>query len=218
MFNNRYGLTEAVLDGRKTQTRRIIITCPKTFKGEVIAGFHVYRRMSDNAILEYPIMYDADERDFDGGYIEPKYKLGEVVAVAQAYRDIARSNDGFLDERYEVKEEFVSGWANKMFVRADLMPHHIRINNVRVERLQDISDEDCIKELGLDHVARDMGYGKFQTEWVYQFLWEDKLGRTREYSHANPKEVFAVMIDKISGKGVWSSNPYVFVYEFELVK
>lgn len=63
------------------------------------------------------------------------YKLGEVVAVAQAYREIAHP-DGFLDERYEVKDDFVSGWANKLFVRADLMPHQIRITNVRVERLR----------------------------------------------------------------------------------
>ena len=85
-------------------------------------------------------MYDADECTFDGGEILPKYKVGEIVAVAQAYREVAHPNDGFLDDRYEVKDEYAAGWTNKMFVRADLMPHHIRITNVRVERLQDISD------------------------------------------------------------------------------
>ena len=33
-----------------------------------------------------------------------------------------------------------------------------------------------------------------------------------------PREAYAALIDKISGKGTWASNPYVFVYEFELVK
>ena len=195
MFNDRYGLTEAVLSGRKTQTRRICKDQHWSFSELVNAN------QNDNFLYE-----------------KPKYRIGEVVAVAQSYREIAHINDNFLDNRYEVKEEYVAGWANKLFVRADLMPHQIRITNVRVERLQDISDEDCIKELGLKHVDSDMGYKKYQTHMVYQFLWDDNLGRTREYSHESPKEVFALMIDKICGFGTWDSNPYVFAYEFELVK
>ena len=34
----------------------------------------------------------------------------------------------------------------------------------------------------------------------------------------NPKEAYADLIDKINDKGTWESNPYVFVYDFELVK
>ena len=32
-----------------------------------------------------------------------------------------------------------------------------------------------------------------------------------------PREAFAHLIDKVSGKGTWDKNPYVFVYDFELV-
>lgn len=113
MFNDHYGLTEAVLSGRKTMTRRII-TCPKTFKGELVAGFHVYKRQSDNAILEYPCMYDADERNFDGGQILPKYKIGEVVAVAQSYRSLYRN---------PLQIPACMGWFNKMFLRDDLIKY-----------------------------------------------------------------------------------------------
>ena len=200
MFSDKFGLTEAVLSCRKTQTRRII-TCPKSFKGEWVAGFHVYRRQSDNAILEYPCMYDADERDFDEGQILPKYKAGEAVAVAQAYREIAHP-DGFLDERYEVKDEFVSGWTNKMFVRADLMPHQIRITDVRVERLQDISDEDCLAE----------GISNSENGYCTIACMSDSP------TFFNPRFAYAWLIDKISGKGTFERNPYVFVYEFELIK
>lgn len=179
MFNDRYGLTEAVLSGRKTQTRRIC-------KGQ-----------------------------------RSNYCGGEVVAIAQSYKD---AGVFFLPEEdaefgcYSFPADLTPGWINKMFVRADLMPHHIRIADVRAEHLQDISDEDCIKDLGLAYVPHDMGYGKVQTEWVYQFLWEDKLGRTKEYNQRSPKAVFSVMIDLICGKGTWESNPDVFVYDFELVK
>lgn len=198
MFNDRYGLTEAVLSGRKTMTRRIII-CPKSFKGEWVAGCHVYKRQSDNAILEYPCMYDADERDFDGGEILPKYKVGEIVAVAQAYRNFYRNP-------LEIPANV--GWFNKMFVRADLMPHQIRITNVRVEKLQDISDEDCIKEGICASNSHEIGYG---IPWVYSFDGTNM-------AYYTPREAYAALIDKVSGKGTWKSNPFVFVYEFELVK
>ena len=79
---------------------------------------------------------------FDYALSSSRYKVGEVVAVAQKYKDIA------LDVPVELAAELIKqpGWNNKMFVRADLMPHHIRITNIRVERLRDISEEDCLKE------------------------------------------------------------------------
>ena len=200
MFNDRYGLTEAVLSGRKTQTRRII-TCPKEFKGQEAGGFYVYRRMSDNAVLEYPIMHDADGFDIDGAYILPKYKVGEVVAVAQAY------NDFYNDECDPRIFPDGAGWTNKMFVRADLMPHHIRITNERIERLQDISDEDCIKEgIEWDHKSQRF-YVRYNSK-THSRMW-----------FANtPRETYSALINSISGKGTWESNPDVFVYDFELVK
>lgn len=200
MFNDRYGLTQAVLDGRKTMTRRII-TCPKSFKGEWVAGFNVHRRLSDNQIIDFPCMYDADEREFDGGEILPKYKVGEIVAIAQRYRDL-------IPNPISIPADV--GWFNKLFVRADLMPHQIRITNVRVEKLQDISDEDCIKE-GIVKWTKDRELFKYDLSEHYEmFEWSKK-------PHS-PREAYAALIDRISGKGTWDSNPFVFVYEFELVK
>lgn len=204
MFSDAYQLTQAVLDGRKTQTRRII-TCPKTFKGEVIAGFHVYRRMSDNAILEYPIMYDADERDFDGGVILPRYNVGEVVSVAQSYKNcgynanaLDRSPKDLNVVRGTLGES--KGWNNKMFVRADACKYRIRITDVRVERLNDISESDCIAEGIYLH-----------TDGYYSFPNSKK-------GYDTPREAYAALIDKTSGRGTWDSNPYVFAYTFELAK
>lgn len=152
MFNDKLGLTQAVLEGRKTMTRRII-KCPITFRGEWVAGFNIHRRHSDKKIVDWPCMYDADEREFDMGEILPKYKLGEVVAIAQSYMDVDRfhrkgKNAAYLEYLDSILPELklYPGWGNKMFVKADLMPHHIKITGIKVERLQDISDEDCLKE------------------------------------------------------------------------
>lgn len=209
MFNDRYGLTEAVLSGRKTQTRRII-TCPKTVKGQDVFGFNVYIRQSDGSIPFWPCTYDADEATIDGGEILPKYKTGEVVAVAQCYKDIACGalwDD--LKEAYRTEPTKLAGWTNKMFVRADLMPHRIRITNVRVERLRDITEADCIAE-GVEKAK--------ECEDLYRIPIFHKSGRITYIHGSSPRAVYAALIDKISGRGTWERNPWVFVYDFELVK
>lgn len=178
MFNDKYGLTKAVLEGRKTMTRRSVPEkLIKAIEGGV-PGFAV---------------------------MESKFKVGEVAAVAQAYDDIV-STELYADELLvdKLHLEDTPGWSNKMFVRADLMPHQIRIKNVRVERLQDISDEDCIRE----GIVKALGlYG-----------CEGLCERGDQLYFGSPRSAFAALINKISGKGTWESNPWVFVYEFELVK
>lgn len=205
-FNDKFGLTQAVLDGRKTMTRRII-KCPRTFKGEWVAGFNIHRCHSDKKIVGYPCMYDADGREFNSGEIIPRYKVGEVVAIAQSYETV------YHEQGLETLDMLVSGWKyskgwrNKLFVRADLMIHHIRITNLKIERLQDISDEDCLKE----GVYEDSGDDESPPSIFYEFEGNKDDG------FDTPREAFAALIDKVSGKGTWESNPYVFVYEFELV-
>lgn len=95
-----------------------------------------------------------------------------------------------------------------MFVKPELMPHQIRITAVRVERLQDISDEDCLKE-GISPMIVGCEY------YVFSFIDKEK-GCFLDYK--TPREAYAALIDKVSGKGTWESNPYVFVYDFELIK
>ena len=123
MFNDEFLLTQAVLEGRKTQTRRLI-KCRKTFKGEWVAGFNIHIRPSDKKVVGLPCMYDADEREFDGGEILPKYKVGEVVAVEQSYKDLGYSefSPDISPKDYKVTRGTLGkskGWKNKMFVRAE---------------------------------------------------------------------------------------------------
>lgn len=207
MFNDKFLLTQAVLEGRKTQTRRLI-KCRKTFKGEWVAGFNIHIRPSDKKVIGLPCMYDADESEFDGGEILPKYKVGEVVAVAQSMCDVYAEWDmvhSGKDTKALMKKFGGSPcFNNKMFVKASEMPHQIRITNVRIQRLQDISDEDCLKE-GIRKVVNENGiYTQYYVGYSACF--------------ENPRKAFAHLINKVSRKDVWSDNPYVFVYDFEVIK
>lgn len=228
MFNDKFSLTQAVLEGRKTMTRRII-KCPRTFRGEWVAGFNIHRSPSDKKIVGFPCMYDADEREFDMGEILPKYELGEVVAIAQSYQDINNYYYAALRRKTSIHGQIIDeldlvdihdiikwkslrddlmntpGWTNKMFVKADLMPHHIEITDIKVERLQDISDEDCMKE-GIEEHLKGIQYG-----------FPSNIGYIGQYPFSNPREAFSALIDKVSGKGTWECNPFVWAYEFKLI-
>lgn len=184
MFNDRYGLTQAVLEGRKTQTRRI------AFKRDM-------EPLIQGITSEYLIS------------VRSRYKLGETIAIAQKYDDLVKDDEFYrLCGIHGMPLECIKyekGCTNKMFVRADLMPHHIRITRIRVERLQDISDEDCLEE-GI---------------WTRSGRWYcyDIIKRGMEFydPYPDPREAYSVLIDRISGKGTWASNPYVFAYDFETV-
>ena len=199
MFNDRYGLTQAVLDGRKTMTRRLINLCENDLHFMKISDRGEYLFCSKTAL--------------DGAF--PRYKVGEILAVAQSYHELNKS--GYVAPRWcEHTCESSAGYENKMFVRADLMPHRIRITNIKVERLQDISDEDCMKE-GLTIASVNNGQGNYGYHTEYNLVYYDNFGRTKIIGGRNVREAFADLIDRVCGRGTWDINPYVFVYEFELL-
>lgn len=195
MFNETYGLQRAVLQGRKPMTRRLV---------------------KDANLLQWLHEMEVAEYSIKGTILSEysPYKVGEVVAIAQSYKGAGLSPNhiiGHIDNGGNMYGFLmagdVPGWSNKMCVKADLMPNRIRITDIKVERLQDISDEDCLKE------------GVFQ--WGDPFH-EDRVedfgfvGATRHYD--TPREAFAALIDKVSGRGTWERNPWVFAYSYELVK
>ena len=194
MFKDRYGLTEAVINGRKTMTRRNELPQPCT-----------------NASKEEVSNVQYDKKGHDALLISmAQYKVGDIVAVAQSYKDAGVNPDYIVSYKKDgtpITAIQSPGWNNKMFTRADLMPHRIRITDIRVERLQDISDEDCLRE-GIEfHQGSQSHYVDYRKKTGCR-AW---LGRT-------PREAFAALIDKVSGRGTWDRNPYVVVYQFELVK
>lgn len=203
MFNDKYGLTQAVLEGRKTQTRRIATIQPPYKNSEI--AFPTSFLLSDEP-EKHPLWlaYCWVNKDNDKEYtdwIKPKYQEMEIVAIAQSYKYM--SYGALWDDCLEfegVEPTKLAGWNNKMFVRADYMLHRIRINKVRIQRLQDISDVDCMAE-GINYYEQE-GFSWCSTGELFD----------------TPREAYAALIDKISGKGTWESNPYVWVYEFELVK
>lgn len=189
MFSDKFGLTDAVLDCRKIMTRRVIAK-------------------PDG--LNVPLN-------------EPTYKIGEEVAIAQKYRDLCNC-DAFYDALHKADPTFPlecikyeKGNDNMMYVKADWMPHRIRIVDVKTERLQDISDDDVLKE-GFEWQCINNGWGNAARHWEVGLNYMDKLGRFKVIRSREPRAAFAYLINKMMGRGTWESNPWVFAYEFRLLR
>jgi len=226
MFNDRYSLTQAVLDGRKTMTRRICKYDRPSLDWEI--AFPITENEGDyesyeDLALNAPNFGSFCWQKIDGSehtkLNKLSYREGEVVAIAQSYKSFfggfkASGNSVEYEGIWYDFDDLKAGWNNKMFVHADLMPHKIKITNAFLQRLQNISDEDCMRE-GVQLNTRQFEYDGTRRYCV------SGLGHWRRIgcdSFNTPKEAFATLIDKISGKGTWERNPYVIVYEFELLK
>ena len=138
---------------------------------------------------------------------KPRYEVGEIVAIKQCYCYVYGENSDFLERKvstdFLINEIFTcAGWRNKMFVKNELMPHQIRITAVKKCKLQDLTDEECLKE----GIKKGSVYGFIykKGKWIKKALTAIKA--------------FEHLIDDLMDKGYWDSNPEGYAYEFELVK
>lgn len=179
MFNDKFCLTKAVLDGTKTMTRRLLK------EGTPLGNWEETARCLP-------------------------YKVGDIVAIAQSYKEVYPNADFEMVDGNFMTESV--GWTNKMFVKADLMPHHIKITDVKVERLQSISDDDIMRE----GIRKD-GYAG-GCMYFYNKTYIRKGGRHVEpIYNTTPMRAFASLIYKVCGGEVWRFNPLVVAYSFELI-
>ena len=192
LFNDKCCLTQAVLNGSKTMTRRVLR------EGTPLGNWKETAKCLP-------------------------YKVGDIVSIAQSYKTIYEELEP--QGNWEANEWWCSVWdivgggldtsagyRNKMFVRADFMIHHIRITDVKVERLQSISDDDIMRE-GI----RKEGYAG-GCMYFYSKTYIRKGNRYVEPIYkTTPMRAFASLMYKIIGGHMWESNPWVVAYSFELV-
>ena len=174
----------------KVQTRRIIPNC--------------------DSLRESPFKKSGYET-WHGKELKPRYNVGEILYLKEPYYELP-----FGGYQYKFDENiFYYEYKNKLFMPASAARHFIKITAVRAERLQDISDKDCIKE------------GIYQTECIaedyFEPVYENGYNATSKKSgilciqYDTPREAYAALIDAINGKNTWDNNPWVWVYDYELI-
>jgi hypothetical protein len=208
-------LLRLVALGIKTQTRRIVHPQPldsRDWKLYQLSETTVIERQKYRGKHFWALTDDTDGiAEVDQRYFLPRYKAGERLYLKEPYY-YEREAYGFtLPEpivHYKLWDEWKKfPWRNKLFMPAEYARYIIEVTSVRAERLQAISDEDCRKE-GIMESDRK---GVFLSTAV-QHTTGVHAGICKAFD--TPQAAYAALIDKINGKGTWSSNPYVWVYEY----
>lgn len=183
-------MVRAILDGRKTQTRRIAkVTSEGCKEGFItpLAGF--VPRSIENHISYCPHGVAGDRLWVRETFSSHIGNYGE--SIEYAYR-------ATHDDRY-------GPWKPSIHMPRSASRILLEVTNVRVERLQDISEEDAVAE-GIEQEPGTSHWKNYDTSpggWRY---WE------------SPIQSYRTLWESINGKGSWDLNPWVWVVEFNVPK
>ena len=192
-------MVQAIMENRKTQTRRIV-KLPK---------YHPSRTEK-----QHDVMTIKDWNLYDGnneliGKLKCPYNVGDVFWVRETFHKIHDAEtDEFLRFGYKADKDWIGAkWIPSLFMPKEACRNYLKIKSIRVERLQDISEEDAIAEGAKDRLRHsDLKVLEGLKDWVIPspFL-QHQFG-------------FLAIWCTINGCDNWISNPFVWVYEFEKIE
>ena len=187
-------MVRAILDGRKTQTRRIVKPQPPA------EAESVFRQLYSQQTPEF----DGAWQWWDGKPQTPITKPlfcpygapSDTLWVRETWARHASGVD-YAADFAAVSRPQAGPWRPSIHMPRWASRITLRIMDVRVERLQDITQQDAIAEgapeshSSIDRISRHFGYQDFSRSWFAQ-KWEE-----------------------INGPGAWDTNPWVWVVAFE---
>lgn len=192
-------MVKAILSGAKTQTRRIVKPQPERVDGTT-TGWHWDRRGNGKGVLFHE-PYSTLALDYC-----PYGEVGDVLWVRETWRLIlSGTKQGEADYRADDPtaegEGFIT-WKPSIFMPRKFSRLTLEITGVKVERLQDITEEDASAE-GMGSVScHDMGFvGGFHAF-------------RKQYGDMTRRTIFRVLWDHINGEGAWDANPWVWCIAF----
>ncbi len=232
-------MVRAILDGSKTQTRRVV-------KRSLISQIDVER---DGSFTLDSIIYDV----MDGMTVRdvcPYGRVGDRLWVKETHA-LVEADDGGAEVIYRAScpqgpygsymvgdAEYHGKWKPSIFMRREFSRILRAVVDVRVERVQDISEEDARKEgvrrpftqAECDEVA-GLEESKPADHGYVNYLWHGRVGKgitakqadswPMQYSNYDTaKGSFSSLWESINGpRGFgWDSNPWVWVVEFRRVE
>lgn len=207
MFNHSYGLHDATIQGTKTQTMRFV---PQKWIDDYDKWYADIFNVSVPPGSRIATLEEQIMRLY-------QYHVGQVLPIAECYSDIynrmvftGRTDEAFaFRAKLGAEPELQVAWRNKTFVREELMPTAIRIDFIRFQSLQDISDEDCLAEGIVDE-------GDIRGHYRYGFYtgltFEAKGIRTTSGWYKSQHEAYAGLIDKIGKCGDWNTPMFTLLH------
>jgi len=183
LFNGE--MVRAILEGRKTVTRRLIR--PRYKPDE--CGFQVVTRC-DTGERIYVEKYDEWEVGFENPrYVNPPYQVGDTLYVRETWRPY---KDGYL-YKATCNDDWDGLWKPSIHMPKDAARIWLRVKEVRIEKLQEITK----KQAGAEGVSYETDNSGLMRISQFIKLWNSTLAA-----------------DDLEEYG-WKANPWVWVIEFE---
>lgn len=219
LFNG--AMVRAILDGRKTQTRRIVKPQPDYFAcgwpctfGKECSESHCLMHHKDGKHLI--VMKSPYGKVGDQLYVRETWRVGDSGDCA-CYEPCGQCPSGKTLYKLDFPNG-VEGWKWKPSIH---MPRKysritLEITGVRVERLMDISEVDALLE-GISSVRTNKWERQQFAQWRALFDAACEEGKKPPLG-PTPKRAYQALWESINGKGSWEANPWVWVIEFKVVK
>lgn len=196
-------MVRAILEGRKSQTRRIIKPQPESIKK--VPHYIELEDSWDKLSFTYP--------DGESELVNPKYDIGDILWVRETW------NEDWFTVDHTVKEDHIyrykadgygerkMKWKPSIFMPKEACRIKLLVEDVRVQRIQEISEEDCIAE-GIENTGEKViGY-----PFGVTFNYSNGI-----HNYTTPKEAYQALWESINGTGSWDKNPWVWVIEFKRI-
>lgn len=193
LFNTE--MVRAILDGRKSCTRRIV---KHDVKAILNSPYH----------KEHP---EVEDKQIISKLCMPPYQIGDILYVRETWykgleRYMYRADYSDTEKFYRDGKEIEMKWHPSLHMPKDAARIFLRVTNVRVERLQEITEDEAVKEgvyqsnckecnapFGCD-ACPDEGYNEIDG---FADLWNSTIKKFDLDFYG------------------WDANPYVWVIEFE---
>jgi hypothetical protein len=202
-------MVKAILEGRKTQTRRARgLDKINNHKDQAKVGNAHLQHFKDDSKPKYginhTIPYESSSNSFLYGFSESPYgQPGDLLWVRETWKKFPDSITFFQAS----DNGFIKGpWKPSIHMPKSASRIWLMVEDIRVERVQEISEADAIAEgIEIIHWAEP-------TVAVYRdYLLKEKLGTT------NPIKAFRTLWISINGEESWNANPWVWVVKFRVL-
>jgi hypothetical protein len=217
-------MIQALLEGRKSMTRRIIKPQPEYYE---IEDKKMVRYETKKSYMQIQIDNLADEFL---GIPCPYGKIGDVLWVRETFTIMEPEHCASMSERFvykadmkhpdseEMRQEYIKSgypyqWKPSIFMPRAACRILLEITDIKVERLQDINFQDALNE-GVHRESDASGQGWFDN---YQFL-DSKFNQHNVDTHAmfkDPVRSFKTLWQSINGEESWDKNPWVWAIAFQ---
>jgi hypothetical protein len=193
-------MVKAILEGRKTVTRRIVDIDPELAKHVTKWGYSIFT--AEGCISARTKQPTTHGHRYGEKWIKMKYgKPGDILWVRETWSKIHYEG---VDEKptYIFKTDDVGAvkhiWKPSIHMPRVACRLRLEIQSVRVERLHDITEEDAVRE---------------GVEWM-RTGWKDYL---KDGVWFDAKSSFNSLWQSINGAESWNTNPWVWRIEFKKV-